>query len=77
MTSLNVTPITSVSLTIYIPSTFVDVTFVTVGTDPSTTIFLFADNDPVEPGTGSIKIASFPPLSLIMPPFKTNAFVLV
>ena len=77
MISLNVTPITSVSPTIYTPSALEDETFVMAGTDPSTTIFLFADNDPKEPGSGSVKMALFPPLSLIIPPFKINAFVFV
>ena len=48
-----------------------------VGTFPSTTRSLFADNDPVDPGTGKVKIALLPPPSLIVPPFNDKAVVSV
>ena len=59
------------------PSELGEVILVTLGTFPSTTRFLFADNDPVNPGIGKDKIASLPPSSLIVLPFSDNAVVSV
>ena len=39
-------------------------------------IALLALNDPDVPGTGSIKFATLPAKSVIVPPFKPNAVVL-
>ena len=47
-----------------------------VGTTPSTTKALFAANEPEAPGLGSVKVASFPVASLIVPPFNAKALVL-
>src|SRR5437588_208529 len=49
----------------------------TVGGVVSIARFLFAPREPVEPGDGSVKIAGVPPVSLMDPPFKINAPVLV
>src|SRR5262245_17744652 len=47
----------------------------TVGPDVSMTMFLLAASDPAVPGAGSVGFASWPPESLIVPPFRISADV--
>ena len=58
---------------LYVPSDDVDVILFTTGAPPSIIIALFAPKDPAAPGTGKIKFALFPYVSVIAPPFKSNA----
>ena len=76
-TSSKVIVIAIDSLRLYDPSTVGDVTAVTAGTLPSTTMSLSTPSEPVVPGNGNDKIASFPLGSLMVPPFKNNASVRV
>lgn len=48
-----------------------------VGITASITIFLFAPNDPFSQGVGSVKIATFPEPSRIVPPDKVRASIFV
>ena len=48
---------------------------VMVGALLSITIFLFAPNDPVDPGLGSVSVAALPEASLMVPPFSVRADV--
>ena len=61
--SVNVTVITILSPIIYKPSAFAADTLLTVGTIPSTTISLFAPNDPSAPAATKVTVASFPATS--------------
>jgi hypothetical protein len=55
----------------------VDVTLVTVGIIPSITIALLAPREFAAPGEAKVKVALFPAASLIAPPFRDKAEVLV
>ena len=48
----------------------VEETLVTVGAVVSMTIFLLKPSDPCTPAGGSVRIALFPPASLIVPPAR-------
>jgi hypothetical protein len=50
---------------------------VNVGDAVSTIRAVFAPNDPVAPGDGSVNVASFPIESFTVPLFNTSALVLV
>lgn len=52
-----------------------DVTLVTVAGVVSITSALFAPRELVAPGVGSVSIAAFPAVSLMVPPFSTRAVV--
>ena len=50
---------------------------VKVGAAVSITIFLFSPSEPAAPGAASVRMASLAIASLIVPPFKASAVVLV
>ena len=72
--SLNTTWILIVSPILYAAFDVDDVTLLTVGRIPSITrAEPFTNELPPEPiGSGSVKVASFPAISLIVPPFNVN-----
>jgi hypothetical protein len=62
---------------LYSPLDVDELIFVTVGFVVSIIKFLLTDNDPVCPGDGRVNPASFPALSLIVPPFNPNEDVVL
>jgi hypothetical protein len=55
---------------LYEPLPVLDVTLETVGAVVSITSAALAPSEPAAPGATSVKVAAFPPLSLIVPPLR-------
>ena len=73
--SSKVTVISTESPSLYVPSAVVEVTEEIVGAVVSITKDLLAPKEFASPTVGSVKVAGLPAISLIEPPFRTNADV--
>src|SRR5579871_3134420 len=72
-TLLKVTVMLITAPTPYVPFAVVELTFVTVGAVVSITRFVLAAREPAAPGDGNVRVATFPAMSLIVPPLRDKA----